>query len=165
MKLFRTAAPAPAARNLAKTTVQIAIVWAFALGVLPALISRAEPRRWRPRRLAGFGLLGAGSGVGLWAAWVMATEGEGTPVPFDSARRLVVRGPYRHVRNPMALSACVQLLGVALLRGSPGTVALAGASAFGWHTVIRPPEERDLLRRFGADYERYRREVRCWIPS
>ena len=165
MRLFRTAAPAAARRNLVKTAVQIVIVWGFALGVLPALIARSEPRRWRRRPLVGSLLLGAGSGVGLWAAWVMATVGEGTPVPFDSARRLVVRGPYRHVRNPMALSACVQLLGVALLRGSPGTVALAGASGVGWHTVIRPPEERDMLDRFGGDYERYRREVRCWIPS
>ncbi|HMF88121.1 MAG TPA: hypothetical protein VK575_08580, partial [Gemmatimonadaceae bacterium] len=30
-----------------------------------------------------------------------ATEGEGTLAPWDPPRQLVLRGPYRYVRNPM----------------------------------------------------------------
>jgi protein-S-isoprenylcysteine O-methyltransferase Ste14 len=31
--------------------------------------------------------------------------------------------------------------------------------------VVRPVEERDMERRFGAAYEDYRRRVACWIPA
>jgi protein-S-isoprenylcysteine O-methyltransferase Ste14 len=34
-----------------------------------------------------------------------------------------------------------------------------------WNFGLRPPEERDLLDRFGAEYARYRRAIRCWIPA
>jgi protein-S-isoprenylcysteine O-methyltransferase Ste14 len=85
-------------------------------------------------------------------------------VPFAAARNLVVRGPYRFVRNPMAVSACMQLLGIAVALGSPLVLVLTLLSGIGWHTVIRPAEERDLSRRFGAQYDSYRREVRTWTP-
>ncbi|MBC8870775.1 MAG: DUF393 domain-containing protein [Planctomycetes bacterium] len=34
-----------------------------------------------------------------------------------------------------------------------------------WNLVVRPIEEADLHSRFGDDFERYKRSVRCWIPS
>ena len=94
----------------------------------------------------------------------MATRGHGTPVPFDAARALVVAGPYRVIRNPMAVSAINQLLGIAAALGSPGCVVLAIGGGVVWHVLIRPPEERYLAATFGAEYERYRAAVRCWIP-
>ncbi len=40
--------------------------------------------------------------------------------------------------------------------------ALLGGAAWQW--ILRPLEEADLARNFGAQYEQYRREVRCWFP-
>jgi len=37
----------------------------------------------------------------LWCAWDFATAEQGTPAPIDAPKRLVVRGLYRFVRNPM----------------------------------------------------------------
>jgi len=39
--------------------------------------------------------------------------GKGTPAPFDPPRKLVIRGPYRFVRNPMYIGAGMTLAGAA----------------------------------------------------
>ncbi|MEP6858168.1 MAG: methyltransferase, partial [Gemmatimonadales bacterium] len=44
-----------------------------------------------------------------------ATDGEGTLAPWDPPRRLVVRGPYRYVRNPMISGVVSVLFGEALV--------------------------------------------------
>lgn len=168
--LFRVARPAGAVRNVVKTLGQIVVVWGFALGFLPWVAVTVEdavgfPRwGWSGRIVLGVVVFAAGSAVGLWSAWVMATVGRGTPVPFDAARELVVVGPYRIVRNPMAVSAIIQTFGVALLDGSAATALLAVGGGVVWHTVIRPPEERFLAARFDLPYDDYRAAVRCWVP-
>lgn len=169
-RTFRVARPAGPAANLAKTGGQLVVVWSFALGLLPWLATRVEDTLGVPRwqaavaDVAGVVVLAVGSGLGVAAAWVMAVVGRGTPVPFDTARELVVRGPYRYVRNPMAVSAIVQVVGVALVHGSAATSALAVAGAIVWDAAIRPDEERFLAARFGPPYETYRASVRCWLP-
>ena len=170
MRLFRVARRSGPAWNLVKTLVQIVVVWGFALGLLPWLAVAAEdasgvPRRQWPGRVPlGIVVFLLGSAVGIACAWLMATVGQGTPVPFDAARKLVVAGPYRYVRNPMAVSATVQMTGVALLYGSAATLVLAVGGGVLWHVVIRPGEERFLADRFGEPYEAYRAAVRCWVP-
>jgi protein-S-isoprenylcysteine O-methyltransferase Ste14 len=49
------------------------------------------------------GLLAIALGLALFAASLrrFAGDGRGTLAPWDPPRRLVVRGPYRFVRNPM----------------------------------------------------------------
>jgi hypothetical protein len=54
--------------------------------------------------------------------------GKGTPAPFDPPRKLVIRGPYRFVRNPMYVDGGMILAGVTrcrrrLWRGRQVTVA------------------------------------------
>ena len=113
------------------------------------------------------GLLGIGAGALLMIACVteFVTRGRGTPMPMDPPRHLVVRGPYRFVRNPMYLGMVLVLLGELALAFSPG---FAGYIA-GWfaciHLLVVLYEEPTLRRKFGADYERYTREVGRWWPS
>jgi protein-S-isoprenylcysteine O-methyltransferase Ste14 len=95
----------------------------------------------------------------------MALLGEGTPLPAATARKLVVTGPYRFVRNPMAVAGAFQTIGVGLWRGSWMVIAAAIAGALAWSAFIRPSEEADLAARFGASYENYREAVRCWVPT
>ncbi len=92
------------------------------------------------------------------------TVGHGTLAPWDPPQRLVVRGIYRRVRNPMITGVFCLLLGEALAFGS--------LSLFYWFllfvlaNVVYIPllEEPSLARRFGADYERYRQHVPRWVP-
>jgi protein-S-isoprenylcysteine O-methyltransferase Ste14 len=92
-------------------------------------------------------------------------EGGGTLAPFDSPRRLVLRGVYRHVRNPMISGVFSILLGEAVLLGS--RVLLVWFLAFVLLNLLYVPlvEEPGLERRFGDDYRLYKRHVRRWIPS
>ena len=57
------------------------------------------------------------TGLALFASSLrrFATEGEGTLAPWDPPRRLVVRGPYRHVRNPMISGVVFVLFGEAAI--------------------------------------------------
>jgi protein-S-isoprenylcysteine O-methyltransferase Ste14 len=95
---------------------------------------------------------------------LFAREGEGTLAPWDPTRRLVVRGPYRFVRNPMITGVLCVLLGEAALFGSAGILALAAAflavNAV-WFPLV---EEPALRRRFGAEYDAYSRNVPRWLP-
>jgi protein-S-isoprenylcysteine O-methyltransferase Ste14 len=169
--LFRVARPATARTNVLKTLAQVVVVWTFALVLLPVLVVAAERRLDVPTwdgpvtRAAGAALFLVGSGCGLWSAWLMAVRGKGTPVPFDAARELVIEGPYRIVRNPMAVSAVNQTIGIAVFLGSSGVLGLAVGGGLVWHALIRPSEERFLASTFGAPYEDYRASVRCWIPT
>ena len=124
--------------------------WPFPLDLISALI----------------GLIFVGLGLWLLAATIrlFANEGEGTLAPWDPPRRLVVKGVYARVRNPMISGACCVLLGEALLTES--------APVFGWlvffvllNLVYIPRrEEPALVRRFGDDYVEYRQNVPRWIP-
>jgi protein-S-isoprenylcysteine O-methyltransferase Ste14 len=171
VRTYRVANPASSTRLLRRTGVQVVVVWGVALGALPAIAVQVDRRlglprlRTRGQRPLGIALFAAGSAVGLSSAWFMATAGRGTPIPFDAARELVVVGPYRVVRNPMAVSAIVQSAGIALALGSPTAALIPPAGALVWNQVIRPTEEDFLRDRFGDRYRRYQAAVRCWVPT
>jgi protein-S-isoprenylcysteine O-methyltransferase Ste14 len=120
------------------------------LGLLPSLI--------------GGGLIGSGLLLVYRTVSLFATEGEGTLAPWDPPRRLVVRGPYRRVRNPMISGVLAILLGEATLLGS--------VPLFAWFltflsvNAISMPllEEPSLEKRFGGDYLAYKANVPRWIP-
>lgn len=91
-------------------------------------------------------------------------EGRGTLAPWDPPRRLVVRGPYRHVRNPMISGVALVLFGESLLLRSPAHLLWA-VTFFGVNALYIPLLEEPLLeRRFGADYREYCRNVPRLLP-
>jgi protein-S-isoprenylcysteine O-methyltransferase Ste14 len=93
-----------------------------------------------------------------------ARFGRGTPAPFDPPRRLVVRGPYRFVRNPMYIGAGLALIGVAMFYRAPQMLVYVAAFWAITHAFILLYEERVLRRLFGREYDEYRRQVRRWLP-
>lgn len=103
--------------------------------------------------------------LGLWSGMTMAIHGNGTPLPTATAPRLVVAGPYRFVRNPMAVAGILQGLSVAWYLGSYGVLVYSLAGAVLWHIVVRPVEESDLKLRFGETYQVYQRCVLLWVPT
>src|SRR5207253_638214 len=75
---------------------------------------------------------------------IMARHGEGTPLPLDGPRRLVLAGPYGYVRNPMAIAGLGQGLCVGVGTGSWLVVAYALLGSAIWNWIVRPSEEEDL---------------------
>jgi protein-S-isoprenylcysteine O-methyltransferase Ste14 len=112
----------------------------------------------------GGALIAAGFALWLWTVRLFARVGRGTLAPWDPTRRLVVQGPYAHVRNPMISAVVATLLGEAALFGSPGILILAAAFGVINHTFFLLHEEPGLERRFGDEYREYRRAVPRWIP-
>lgn len=108
-------------------------------------------------------LVAFGVGMLTWTVILFDRVGEGT-LAIGSPVKLVVRGPYRHVRNPMMTGVLGIQLGTALATASPWL--------FGWFVLfftlvliaIRTTEEPHLQRRFGTEYDDYRRHVPRWIP-
>jgi protein-S-isoprenylcysteine O-methyltransferase Ste14 len=138
------------------------------VGLIPWLLTRWQVREplpyWAPMRVLGGVLLVAGLIVVIQAFARFVMEGFGTPAPVAAPERLVVGGVYRYVRNPMYVAVLAAIVGQALLLGRLGLLLYA---ALAWLVVamfVRFYEEPTLTRRFGADYEAYRRAVPAWWP-
>ena len=71
-------------------------------------------RRASRARVAGALLAAAGLGMLAWTVTLFIRIGRGTLAPWDPTRKLVVRGPYAHVRNPMITGVLAILIGEAL---------------------------------------------------
>jgi protein-S-isoprenylcysteine O-methyltransferase Ste14 len=143
-----------------------------AILLLPGVVTVGVPALivWRteaePGALAALGipLIALGLVFVVWTIRLFATQGKGTLAPWDPASRLVVAGPYRHVRNPMISGVLAILLGEALAFESVHLLVWL-AAVFAVNAVYFPlVEEPDLSRRFGDDYESYKAHVPRWLP-
>ncbi|CAN5516795.1 isoprenylcysteine carboxylmethyltransferase family protein [soil metagenome] len=168
--MFRNSVEAKTSWILVKTFTQIIVVWGLILFVFPVLIVRLEAKlgitqfTFSFQKIISAILFPLISSIGISGAITMARIGRGTPLPLDSASKLVVAGIYSFVRNPMAISGIGQGLAVGLFLGSPLVLLYALMGGLIWQLIFRPLEEDDLQSRFGTDYETYRKNVRCWIP-
>ncbi len=140
--------------------VPAAILWFLADA--PGGFSPASPAQ--SRFLFGIALALGGLATAVWTMRLFVTVGRGTPAPWAPPTRLVVRGPYRHVRNPMIMSVLVMLGAESLLLGS-WYLAVWLLAFFLLNAVyfLRVEEPR-LEQRFGESYVRYRANVPRWIP-
>jgi protein-S-isoprenylcysteine O-methyltransferase Ste14 len=114
--------------------------------------------------VAGWSLILAGLAVLLHSFVRFALEGAGTPAPIAPTERLVVGGAYRYVRNPMYVAVLSMILGQALLYADWPLVLYAGIVAVTVFTFVKLYEEPTLARRYGDEYEAYRRAVPGWLP-
>ncbi|HET9780570.1 MAG TPA: methyltransferase [Candidatus Dormibacteraeota bacterium] len=119
---------------------------------------------WAPMRLLG-AVIVAGAVLVIVSAFVeFVVEGLGTPAPVAPPERLVVRGVYRYVRNPMYVAATAAIAGQALLLGQVGLLLYAAAVLAGAFAFVRVYEQPHLTERFGSDYEAYVQNVPGWWP-
>lgn len=105
-----------------------------------------------------------GGMIALWCILTFVSLGKGTPAPFDPPRRLVVRGPYRYVRNPMYSGAGLALAGAAVFYRSPALLGYAAGFLVAMHLLVVLYEEPTLARTFGEEYREYCNRVRRWWP-
>ena len=100
-------------------------------------------------------LIVGGLGLMVWTVTLFDRVGKGTlgvGTVMGEPVHLVVRGPYRHVRNPMITGVLCILLGEA--------AATASGWLLGWFaifltfqlTAIRFWEEPHLVKRYGSEY-------------
>jgi protein-S-isoprenylcysteine O-methyltransferase Ste14 len=139
---------------------------AVVIVVVPGIIvwtSGAELAGWA-LAVPGAFLIAVGLALVAWTVGLFATEGEGTLAPWDPTARLVIRGPYRFVRNPMIGGVFLVLLGEAALFGSPALLIWLAAVLAVNMVYIPLVEEPGLRTRFGAEYEAYCRAVPRWLP-
>ena len=154
---------------LARAAVYASLFIGFVLVFLPGeVLARAgvqRPSHPGVLQLAGITIGAAGAVLALWCILTFALIGHGTPAPFDPPRRLVVRGPYRHVRNPMYLGAAGALLGAALFYETVVLWVYAAVFLMLMHAFVVLYEEPTLRRTFGEDYATYCRRVGRWLPA
>lgn len=95
---------------------------------------------------------------------IFALIGQGTLAPWDPTKKLIVYGPYRHVRNPMISSVAMMLFGQAIFWGSWIIGLWAGIFIVINHVYFIMSEEPGLEKRFGESYANYKANVPRWLP-
>jgi protein-S-isoprenylcysteine O-methyltransferase Ste14 len=112
-------------------------------------------------------LIAGGVAMLIWTVVLFDREGKGTlgvGNVMGEPVRLVVRGPYRYVRNPMISGVLAILLGE--VAGVASIWLLLWFAIFlTFQTIaIRFWEEPHLAQRYGSNYLNYRHNVPRWIP-
>ena len=154
---------------LARAAAYAALFIGFVLVFVPARLlswsGMSRPATMGLAQLVAMVLGAAGAALALWCIATFAFVGKGTPAPFDPPRRLVVRGPYHMVRNPMYLGAALVLASAALFYQSGSLAAYAALFWLAMHLFVLGYEEPTLRRAFGAEYEEYCRRIQRWWPK
>jgi protein-S-isoprenylcysteine O-methyltransferase Ste14 len=153
------------ARTVTYATLFIGLVLIFVPARILSASGVVQPSALGVWQVAGMLLGACGAAFALTCVLTFALVGKGTPAPFDPPRRLVDRGPYRLVRNPMYVGAGLALLGAALFYQSMALVGYAGVFLIVTHLFVVFYEEPTLRQTFGNDYERYCRRVGRWWPK
>jgi protein-S-isoprenylcysteine O-methyltransferase Ste14 len=140
------------------------------LVLLPGVILYCESgmawpalRSW-PWLAAGLCSAALGTGLALWAGYHLIQYGHGTPLPLDPPRRLVMSGPYAHVRNPQAIGMMLLVCGEVLAVASAWLWLMLPLTAIYLECLVGPLEARQLARDFGQEYDRYAARVGKWTP-
>jgi protein-S-isoprenylcysteine O-methyltransferase Ste14 len=154
---------------LARAVTYSTLFIGFLLIFLPARILSStgitQPAATGLWQVVGMILGASGAALAIACIFTFVFFGRGTPAPFDPPRRLVVRGPYRVVRNPMYIGAGLALSGAALFYESIPLLGYAGVFLLVTHAFVMVYEEPALRRAFDGDYEAYCRRVGRWWPK
>lgn len=119
---------------------------------------------WRAGQITALFPLLIGATIYFWCLWDFAVSGRGTPAPIDAPKRLVVRGLYRYIRNPMYLGVLLVIIGWAVLLQARQILIYGAMVWIGFHLFVILVEEPLLDVKFGAAYQRYCKEVGRWLP-
>ncbi|MBI3044036.1 MAG: isoprenylcysteine carboxylmethyltransferase family protein [Betaproteobacteria bacterium] len=150
---------------LLKNLLFILLVPGTVAGYIPWLLVRNKTfifSAWTPLAAAAFL---AGVVIFLWCVWDFAVFGRGTPAPIDAPKKLVVRGLYQYVRNPMYVGVLTVILGWAILFKAVEVAVYGVSIAAAFHLFVVFYEEPRLEKTFGLEYDEYRSRVDRWIPK
>lgn len=111
-------------------------------------------------------LCAAGALLEGWAVVVLGWRRalDISAVPADPHEpRLVLGGPFRHVRHPQSLGLLLLVIGVAVATRSAGMWVVAGIAGI-LVIAMAVRHDRELARDCGESYARYRRVVPFIVP-
>jgi len=143
----------------------ILLVQVTVVVLVPWWLGRLGPRlalgSWRA---VGMLPLVLGTALLLVCNVLFVRQGRGTAAPYDPPRALVIRGPYRYVRNPMYVSATLIVLGWGLWMQAASLLIYTVLLTVAYRLFVRYYEEPRLRARFGPDYADYLASVPPWVP-
>lgn len=116
-----------------------------------------------PLQILGFlliilGLAGYGS-----LTLIFHLFGEGTPMPTEPTKKIVIEGLYKYSRNPMYLCHLIIFLGEFFLFGSLLLIVYLILFWLIVNLMVIFLEEPDLKKRFGKEYSDYCHRVPRWF--
>ena len=79
-------------------------------------------------------------------------------------QQLAVSGPYAHTRNPLYLGSFIMGFGFTLASGVWWLAILFALLFLGIYVPVMRAEAKELIDIFGADYEKYSKEVPLFLP-
>ena len=148
----------PGQRALPPTYFFAAMAAAF---LLHALLPVAHIVRF-PWSLAGALPIVVGIWLNLAADRALKTHGT-TVKPFEESTALIAEGPYKVSRHPMYLGMILIVLGLARLLGTLSPFVVVPVLWILLERCFVHIEEQKTERRFGPDWQRYRKLVRRWL--
>jgi len=115
-------------------------------------------------RVMGAMLMAVGFAILMETFVRFAIQGIGTPAPVYPTKHLVVKGSYRHVRNPMYVAVVSLILGQALVFGNVQVLIYGLCAWLAMHLFVLLYEEPTLRRTFCQEYTQFCAHVPRWIP-
>ena len=110
----------------------------------------------------GLAITVTGLAFALWARFYLGRNWSPVVAVMED-HQLIRSGPYAIVRHPIYSGFMFATLGTALAFGEISGLIAVALIVGGWGRKSRL-EEVSMLDQFGAEYERYRREVKALIP-
>jgi protein-S-isoprenylcysteine O-methyltransferase Ste14 len=111
---------------------------------------------------AGWLLVAVGFLLRVWATFYFYRH-DMRVISLQPQSALITSGPYRFSRNPLYIGGNVFIFfGAALILGSPAALLATAVHLPLIDRFIRREEEQ-LERRFGQDWQSYRKQVRRWL--
>jgi protein-S-isoprenylcysteine O-methyltransferase Ste14 len=140
------------------------LIYVGALG-LGLLLQRAAPIPFLPPRVGrviGACLIALNFLLGAPAAMTMRRARTALN-PMQPTTAIVSSGPFRYSRNPIYLSFTILYAGIAFVANALWPLLLLPAVLVAMNRGVIEREEQYLQRKFGAEYTRYKDQVRRWL--
>ncbi len=99
--------------------------------------------------------------------WVLGALGSNvseTVLVKERHELVTSAGPYRWVRHPLYTTGITLFIAIGLLAANWFILSLALFALVLIRTVVVPREERELIARFGAGYQEYRKRTGAMLP-
>ena len=83
---------------------------------------------------------------------------------YPEKGRLITEGMYKYIRNPQYLCRGIMAIGFGFIANNIIAV-LVGFIHFLSYLAIIPAEDKELIRRFGTEFESYKKNVPAFLPK
>ncbi len=151
-----------------RTLLYLSLILGLALGLVPWQVLRLDAALAHSLQsfltYLGLVLFLLGAVLLFSGTYYLVLRGDGTPIPFDPPKRMVVAGPYAYVRHPMTLGLVMIVFAEAFWFYSASLLVYAVLLTLLMNLYLIYIEEPKLERRFGDDYRAYRTAVPRWLP-